>query len=100
MKPLRDKQLAHIQMNYNNIVVYHRTRKVFRIFDRSQRSKWNKVLGYCQKSLEYAASDEMIDRTLKEYQKSGTYVMYYTNEDLSEYRTITDVTDAHPENFI
>ena len=100
MKPLRDKQLAHIQMNFTHIVVYHRTRKVFRIFTTSQRSKWNKTLKYCSKSMEFADSDAMIDRTLKEYQKSSTYAMYYTNEDLSPYRTIENVTDAYPENFI
>ncbi|RLC45869.1 MAG: hypothetical protein DRH57_07195 [Candidatus Cloacimonadota bacterium] len=101
MKPLRDKQLAHVQMNYDNIVVYHRTRKVFRLFDRSQRSKWNKVLGYCSKSMEFADSDSMIDRTLNEYTKNKSlYTMFYTNDDLSDYRTIEDIADAYPQNFI
>ena len=100
MKPLKDKQLSQVQINYKNIVVYHEERKVFRLFDRSRRSKWNKVLGYCSKSLEYAASDDMIDRTLREYEKSSTYWIFYTNEDLSKYRTIHDIRDAYPENFI
>ncbi len=100
MKPLRDKQLADAQMNYDNIVVYHKVRKVFRLFDRSQRSKWNKVLKYCTKSLECAASDDMIDRTLREYVKSGTYAVFYTNDDLSDYRSIADIVDAYPQNFI
>ena len=101
MNPLRNKQLADVQMNYDNIVVYHKRREVFRLFTQSQRSKWNKVLGYCSKSMEFADSDSMIDRTLNEYVKSkGTYTIFYTNDDLSEYRTIEDIADEYPQNFI
>jgi len=101
MKPLRKKQLADAQMNYDNIVVYHKTRKVFRLFDRSQRSNWNKVLKYCVKSLECAASDDMIDRTLREYAKNKSlYSIFYTSDDLSEYRSIEDIADAYPHHFI
>jgi phosphopentomutase len=101
MKPLRNKQLADAQMNYYNIVVYHKSRKVFRLFTQSQRSKWNKVLKYCSKSLEFADSDAMIDRTLNEYVKSkGTYTIFYTNDDLSEYRSLEDIADAYPHHFI
>jgi len=100
MKPLRDKRLVDIQRNYDNIVVYHNTRKVFRLFDSSRRSKWNKVLKYCSKSLEYADSDEMISRTLREYVRRDNYSVFYTNDDLSEYRTIDEVITAYPQNFI
>ena len=101
MKILKNKQLADAQMNYTNIVVYHKSRKVFRLFNQSQRSNWNKVLGYCSRSLEFADSDAMIDRTLNEYVKSkGTYIVFYTNADLTTYRTIGDVKSAYPENFI
>lgn len=101
MKKLKDTQLAHAQMNYDNIVVYHKVRKVFRLFTTSQRSKWNKVLKYCPKSMEFADSDAMIDRTLKDYEKNkAQYAIFYTNDDLSDYRSIDDIVDAYPQNFI
>lgn len=101
MKPLRDKQLADAQMNYTNIVIYHKDRKMFRLFNLSQRSKWNKVLKHCHKSMEFSDSDAMIDRTLNAYTKNRSiYDIFYTNEDLTEYRSIEDVADAHPEFFI
>ena len=88
--------LAHAQMNYTNIIVYHKVRKMFRLFNSSQRSKWNKVLKYCGKSMEYVDSEAMIDRTLNEYVKSkGTYAIFYTSDDLSDYRSIDDVADAY-----
>lgn len=100
MKLLKNKNLSGVLMNYSNVVVYHRTRKVFRLFTSSERSKWNKVLGYCHKSMEFAAEDRFIDRTLDEYEKCPTYVIFYTNDDLTDYRTIEDVADTYPENFI
>ena len=101
MTPLRNKQLADVQMQYNNIVVYHKSREIFRLFNRSQRSKWNKVLKYCTKSMEFAASDDMIDRTLREYVKDKSlYTIFYTSDDLSEYRSLRDIAEAYPQYFI
>jgi len=105
MKPIKDKKITEIIYNYSDIIVYHTRRKVFRLFrDASTRSKWNKNLCYCHKSLEYADSDKMITRTLNEYVKNpGLYEIYFNNfnnDDLSSYRSMKDIIHTMPENFI
>jgi len=43
----------------------------------------------------------MIDRTLREYAKNKSlYSIFYTSDDLSEYRSIEDIADAYPHHFI
>jgi len=101
MNQIKDRIPSEVAMS-NFVIIYHKGRKVFRIFDQSRRSKWNKVLKYCQKSLEYAASDEMITRTLNEYEKNqALYAIFYTdNTDELEIRSMDDMYKQHPEIFI
>jgi len=101
MQQIKDKIPGVVVMT-DFVIIYHKGRKVFRLFDQSRRSKWNKVLRYCQKSLEYAASDEMIARTLNDYEKNqALYAIFYTNNiDELEIRSMDDMYNHYPELFI
>lgn len=96
-----ENDLHGLLLKYNTIIVYHKTRKVFRTFNYSdQKSKWNRILGYCERSLEFTES-RFINRTLKDYLNSpGTYLIMYSQEELTSVRTMKDLMEDRPSVFV
>jgi len=84
---------------FENIIIYHARRKVFRVYKSNLKTKWNKVLGYCSRSEEYT-EDRYMDRYLDEYEIDSTYEVYCTNDDISDLRTIEDLRNRYAEYFI
>ena len=94
-----ENQLHSLMMNHNTIIIYHKSRKSFRIFNNNEKSKWNPILKYCERSLEFT-EDRYINRTLKDYLTNPTYLIMYTREELTSWRTMDDIMEDRPSAFI
>lgn len=101
-----ENQLQHLLLNNYTVIIYHRKRKAFRTFAGNYKSKWNKVLGYCGRSVDYS-EDRYFNRIIKDYHKqsgafntSHTYLIMYSKEDLSSYRTLEGMVEEIPSAFI